>query len=71
MTKKEILTDSLGDYDGWIEGDDRGVYAAMDTYAAQCVKEYKEKLTKRLQDFSVDKHGRIFTTEVIELIEKI
>jgi len=30
----------------------------------------KEKLKNKLNNFSKDKHGRIFTTEVIDLIDK-
>lgn len=43
----------------------------LDEYAAQCVAEYKEKLKKRLTDLSVDKHGRMFATEISELIDRI
>jgi hypothetical protein len=45
------------------------IKAAMDEYASQVLSEYKEKLKKNINNFSKDKHGRIFTHEVIELID--
>jgi len=43
---------------------------AMREYSNQQLAEFKEKLKNKLNNFSKDKHGRIFTTEVIDLIDK-
>ena len=43
---------------------------AMQEYSSQQLAEFKEKLKNKLNNFSKDKHGRIFTTEVIDLIDK-
>lgn len=38
-------------------------------YASESVKEYKEKLKVKLNNLAKTTHGRVFTTEVIELID--
>lgn len=39
--------------------------------SSQQINEYKQKLTKKLNNLPKDTHGRIFTTEVISLIDSI
>lgn len=38
-------------------------------YASSQLQQYKEKLEKKLNNLSKTTHGRVFTTEVIELIK--
>jgi hypothetical protein len=62
---------------GWLsfdhyyqQGNKLDVLAMMDEVASESVKEYKEKLKKKLSNLSTTTHGRVFTTEVIELIDE-
>lgn len=47
------------------------IYASMQFFADQEKQALKDRIKKALNNFSNDKHGRIFTTEVIDLIERL
>jgi hypothetical protein len=68
------------DFDAW---KDVGVHPSFDLwredywegvserYASESVKEYKEKLKLKLNNLTKTTHGRVFATEVIELVESL